>query len=262
MAYFNMEDPVVGGYTPDKVALRRALSLCYDVQREIRLVRRGQAIPAQSPIVPGTTGYDPAYRSEVSEYDPARAKALLDLFGYVDRDGDGWRELPDGRPLKLVMSTEPEQIYRLFNDLWRRSLAAVGIRCEFEIAQWPAHMKAALGGSLQMWMLGSSADVPDGQSALARLYGPESGQQNLARFNLPAFDKVYERMLALPDGPERDALFLKAKRLAVAYMPYKYQLHRFTNDLVQPWLLGYRRAVFWNEWWHMVDVDTAKRPKP
>ena len=73
MMYFNMEDPVVGGYTPDKVALRRALSLAYDVEREVRLVRRGQAVPAQSPILPGTTGYDPAFRSEMSEHSVARA---------------------------------------------------------------------------------------------------------------------------------------------------------------------------------------------
>ena len=259
MAYFNMQDPVVGGYTPEKVALRRALSLAYDVQREVRLVRRGQAVPAYSPLVPGTTGYDASFRSEMGEHSVARAKALLDLHGYIDRDGDGWRELPDGKPLKLTMSTEPEQIYRLFNDVWRRCLAAVGIRCDFEIALWPAHLKAALSGSLQMWMLGSSADVPDGQNALQRWYGPQSGQQNLARFKLPAFDALYERMQALPDGPERAALFLECKRLAVAYMPYKVLVHRVANELLHPWVLGYRRALFWQDWWHQVDVDPARR---
>ncbi len=259
MVYFNMEDPVLGGYTPDKVALRRALSLAYDVHREITQVRRGQAVAAQSPVLPGTTGYDPAFRSTMGEYSVPRAKALLDLHGYVDRDGDGWRELPDGRPLKLTMSTEPEQIYRLFNDVWRRCLADVGIRCEFEIAQWPSHMKAAMAGSLQMWMLGSSADVPDGQSALARWYGPQAGQQNLSRFKLPAFDAVYERLLALPDGPEREALFLAAKRLAAAYMPTKVLVHRIANELLHPWVSGYRRTPFWQEWWHRVDVDPALR---
>ena len=259
MMYFNMDDPVVGGYTPDKVALRRALSLAYDVQREVRLVRRGQAVPAQSPVLPGTTGYDPAFRSEMSEHSVVRAKALLDLHGYLDRNSDGWREMPDGTALRLVMSTEPEQIYRTFNDVWRRCLAAVGVRCDFEIAQWPSHMKSAQGGSLQMWMLGSSADVPDGQSALARWYGPQAGQQNLARFKLPAFDALYERMQALADGPEREALFLQCKRLAVAYMPYKVLVHRIANELLHPWVSGYRRTPFWQDWWHLVDIDPARR---
>ncbi len=99
MALFNMEHPLVGGYTPDKVALRRAIGLAYDMPNEIRLVRKGQSIPSQSPVSPLTSGYDPAFKSEMGEYNPARAKALLDAFGYVDRDGDGWRELPDGTPV-------------------------------------------------------------------------------------------------------------------------------------------------------------------
>lgn len=97
---FNMEDPVVGGMSPTKVALRRAISLAYDVKKEIRLARRGFAVPGQSPIVPGTTGYDPEFKSEMSDYDPARARALLDMYGYVDKDGDGWRDLPDGSTLR------------------------------------------------------------------------------------------------------------------------------------------------------------------
>ena len=48
LSYFDMDDPVVGGYTPEKVALRRAIALAVDVEQEIRVVRRGQAIPAQS----------------------------------------------------------------------------------------------------------------------------------------------------------------------------------------------------------------------
>ena len=259
MLYFNMQDPVVGGYTPDKVALRRALSLAYDVSREITLVRRGQAVLAQSPMLPGTSGYDPAFRSEMSTYDVPRAKALLDLYGYVDRDGDGWREQPDGTPLKLVMATEPSQIYRQFNEQWRRCMTAVGIRMDFEIAEWPAHLKAALAGSLQMWMLGSTADVPDGQSALQRWYGPQSGKQNLSRFQLPAFDAAYERLLALPDGPQRDALFLACKRWAAAHMPTKVLVHRVANELLHPWVIGYRRTPFWQDWWQWVDVDMAQR---
>ena len=60
------------------VALRRAISLAYDVRKEIQIARRGQAVPAQAPAMPGTSSYDPAFKSEMSDYDPARARALLD----------------------------------------------------------------------------------------------------------------------------------------------------------------------------------------
>ncbi len=260
MTYFNIEDPVVGGYTPEKVALRRAIGLGVDLNRQISVIYRGQGLAAQSTIAPHTTGYDPKFKSENGDFDPERAKALLDMYGYVDRDGDGWRELPDGQPLVLEMATQTSQFDRQYNELWKKDMQRIGVKISFKQAQWPEQLKAARAGKLQMWALGSSADTMDGQGALARLYGPEVGSQNLARFKNEEFDRIYRRMQELPDGAERDALFVQAKRLAVAYMPYKIQLHRYTNDVVQPWLLGFRRPVFWNEWWHMVDVDNSLRP--
>jgi ABC-type transport system substrate-binding protein len=259
LLYFNMEDPVVGGYTPDKVALRRAISLAYDVEREIRVLRRGQAVPAQSQVVPHTTGFDPNFKSENGDFDPARAKALLDLYGYVDRDGDGWRELPDGSPLMITRATQPEQIYRQFDELWKKNLEVIGIRTQFEVKQWPEHLKQARAGKLQVWSLGSSAASPDGQGAFQRLHGPQIGGQNLARFKLKAFDEIYDRMSQLPNGPERLELFRQAKMLAIAYAPYKALNHRISTDMWHPWVTGFRRPLFWQEWWHLIDVDPELR---
>ena len=97
MSVYNMDHPVIGGYAPDKVALRRAINLATNTPQEIRLARKNQAIPAQSPTMPNTIGFNADFRSENGEYDLPRAKALLDLYGYVDRDGDGWREQPNGQ---------------------------------------------------------------------------------------------------------------------------------------------------------------------
>lgn len=258
--YFNMEDPVVGGYSPDKVALRRAVSLAMDVEREIKTIRRGQAVPAQSVVMPHTVGYDPSFKSEAGDYDPARAKALLDLYGYVDRDGDGWRELPNGKPLLLEYATQPDQIYRQFDELFRKNMQAVGLRVRFIVGQWPEQSKQARAGKLMMWGLGSSATSPDGQTAFQRLHGPQSGAQNMARFKLPEFDAIYDRMDQIGDGPEREALFRQAKMLGVAYMPYKTTVHRISTDMWHPWVIGFRRPPFHNEWWHMVDIDLSKKP--
>ena len=261
MTVFNMDDPVVGGYTPDKIALRRAISLAIDVDREIRLVRRGQGIPAQSPVVPHTTGYEAQFKSSMGEFDPARAMALLDIHGYVDKDGDGWRELPDGSPLTLTRLTQPDNASRQLDEILQKNLAAIGLRIEFKAAKWPENLKSARGGKFQMWGVGSMADKPDAQSALQRLYGPATGGQNLSRFKLPAFDRIYERMQALPDGPERLALIHEAKRIAATYLPYRNHVHRLLTDMAHPWMIGYRRALFWQDWWHYVDVDMSQKPK-
>jgi ABC-type transport system substrate-binding protein len=260
MTYFNMEDPVVGGYAPEQVALRRALGLAIDLDREIVSARRAAAIPAQSMLTPNTTGYDDNYRSTNSEYSIGKARALLDTYGYLDRDGDGWRERPDGSPLVIAMATQPLARSRQLNEIWKKGWDAIGVKVEFKPAKWPENMKAARAGKLQMWGLGSLADVPDGQSALARVYGPQKGQQNLARFQNAEVDRLYEKMLVMPDGPERLAMFDRIKRIVNAYMPYKYHVHRIFTDLAQPWLVGYRRPLFWQEFWHMVDIDESKRP--
>ena len=260
LSFFNMEHPVVGGNEPHKVALRRAVWLAIDIDREVRLVYRGLAIPAQSIINPGTSGYNPAFKSENSEYNPARAKALLDLYGYVDRDGDGWREQPDGQPLLLEWASQPDSLSRQIDELTKKALDSIGIRVIFKPAKWPETLKAGRAGKLMAWRVGSSATVTDGQQILQRLYGPESGQANIARFRLPAFDAVFNRLTALPDGPEREAAFDEAKRIAIAYAPYKVHVHQYVDVLAQPWIEGYRRPLFWYDWWHLVDIAAARQP--
>ena len=122
MSYFGMEHPVVGGYTPDKVALRRALALAYDVEREIALVRRGQAIPAQSIIPPLLSGYDPELKTEMSEHNTGARQGAARPLRLRRPDGDGWRDLPDGSPLVLDYSSQPDQLSRQLQELWKKAM--------------------------------------------------------------------------------------------------------------------------------------------
>jgi ABC-type transport system substrate-binding protein len=255
MNFFYMEDPIVGGYALHQVALRRAIGLAHDGEAYIRQIFGGNGIPAQSTIAPHTSGYDPGYRSEMSTYDPARARALLDLHGYADRDGDGWRELPDGRPLRLRVATLGDQRSRSSNDLMRRNLAAVGLRVDFEVSTWPELLKKSRAGTLQMWGYAWSASSPDGGFFLGIAYGPNASEANDARFSLPAFDELFRRQLRLPDGPERAAVMREAQNLLAAYLPYKVLVHRVLTDLVQPWTQHYWRHPFMRDIWRFVDVD-------
>ena len=225
MHYFSMEDPVVGGYTPERVALRRAIALAYNGPADIRLLRNGMAVPAQSTLAPHTVGYDAEYRSDMSAYDPTRAQALLDVYGYVDRDGDGFRELPDGKALVLRIASLATQADRAANELWKRSLNAVGLRVEFEVSTWPELLKKTRTGALQIWGYSWAAQSPDAGFFLSIAYGPNGGDANDARFSLPAFDRLFEQQRRLPDGPQRLELMRQAKDLLVAYMPYKVHRH-------------------------------------
>ncbi len=255
MTYFNFDDPLVGGYTPEKVALRRAVGLARDGESAVRLQRNGQGFVAQSTVAPFTVGYEPAYRSEMSQYDPARARALLDLYGYLDRDGDGWREQPDGRPLTLRLASASSQRSRRANEAWRSDLAAVGLRIDFEIATWPDLLKKSRAGALMMWGYTWVSTTPDGGFYLGIAYGPNARTSNDAHFALPAFDALFRRQNVLPDGPQRLALMRDAKNLMVAYMPYKAHAHSITNDLLQPRVGGFRRHPFLRDLWRYTSVD-------
>lgn len=259
LSYFAMENPVVGGYTPERVALRRAIALAVDVEQEIRVVRRGQAIPAQSIVPPGLTGFDPAFRSEMSEFSRARAQALLDLYGY--RVGpDGWRTRPDGAPLVLEYATQPTDLDRQLITQWKKNMDAIRVHIVFRTAQWPANLKASRAGRLMMWGVGWS-DGPDGDTFLALGNGPDKGQANHARFDDPEFNALFLRERVLPDGPERLALMNRMKEILVAYMPYKVHAHRIWTDLAQPWLVGYDRNVFVRDFWSFVDIDLDEKAR-
>ena len=255
-SYFNMEDPTVGGYTPDKVALRRAISLAVDLDKEIRLVRKSQAVPSQGPVAPSTWGYDPTIKTEMSDYDPARAKALLDMYGYIDRDGDGWRDLPDGRPLVLEYATQPDLSSRQLIELWKKNMDAINVRIVFKNAKWPENLKQANAGKLMMWGVGWSASAPDGDTFLSLGDGGGKGQSNKSRFDLPAYNQAYALQKRLPNGPERQAVMNEAQRILVAYMPYKLHVHRIFTDFSQPWVIGYHRNVFLRDFWKWIDIDT------
>ena len=261
MFYFRMDHPVVGGYTPEKVALRRAISLAYNTAEEVRLARRGQAIIAQGPVMPNTRSYDPALRTDMGRFDRAAAIALLDMYGYTDKNGDGWRDMPDGSPLVLEYDTLGTSDYRELDEIFKRSLDAIGIRIKFRIGKWPEQLKASRAGKLMMWGYGLSASSPDSGGSLAMGYTKSLGQQNHSRFSLPAFDALYQKQSAMPDGPERDAVIREAVRLLVAYAPVKIRTHRIGTDLMQPWVIGYKRHPNAREFWRYVDIDTALVPR-
>ncbi len=263
-SYFGMKDPVVGGYTPEKVALRRAIIMGQDVDAEIRIPRKNQAIPAHSPIGPGAMGYDPDFRSAATEFNPAKAKALLDMFGYVDCDNDGWRDLPRKdasevcRPFSIEYASAPTASQKPLDENWKKNMDAIGINMVFKKAKWPDLLKESKAGKLQMWGLGWSAAVPDADSFFVMLYGPNGGQANHSRFSHPEFDKLYEQAKRLPDGPERNAIYREMNRIFLVYAPWRLGVHRIYTDLSQPWTIGFRRHPVMRDFWKYIDIDLPK----
>jgi ABC-type transport system substrate-binding protein len=256
--WMNMQDPVLGGYGKDKVALRRAIAMAYNSAEDIGLLKKGFAIKAQSPLPPNVLGHDPAYRSPVP-YDPALANALLDRYGYRQRDPDGFRRAPDGSRLTLAMHSEATVGGRLRDELWRKCLHSIGLRVVFKSDKKTEIIKASRLGTVQMFESNWIADFPDGDNFYQLLYGPNGGRANYARFNLPAYNTRYEQARVLADGPQRQKLYFEMNQLIHAYNPWVPLSHVISADIRQPWLKNYKRHPVEFTPWRYLDIDVAER---
>ncbi|MCU0969325.1 MAG: ABC transporter substrate-binding protein [Rubrivivax sp.] len=250
---FNLRDPVVGGLGPAQVALRRAIGLLFDSTRALAITAGGLGVPAQSAVPPGAAGYDPALVTEMGAPSPARARALLDLHGFVDRDGDGWRERPDGQPLRLELLSVGDLRQR--DELWQRWLGAAGLSLRVRTVQLDALYAALDSGRFTMAAATFGSGSPDADAFLGQGLSTNIGYFNDARFELAAFDALYARQLVLPDGPERVALVRQAARLLLAYVPYK--LHHWRRDVMldHPGLAMPPLRPYLYPWWSHVRGD-------
>jgi len=254
---FNMRDPVLGGFAKEKIALRRAIVMAYDPAAEIAIIRKGQGASLQMPIPPGVAGYSPSYRSGI-HYDPVAANKLLDQMGY-HRGTDGYRTLPDGKPLTIRYSSQTDTTARDFDELWKKSLDAIGVRMEVSKGKYSDQIKAGIGCQYQMWSYGWIADYPDGDNFAQLLYGPNINQSNIACYASPRYDALYEKSRQLADSPERTALFEQMARQFEADTPWRLRVAPYRSMLAQPRLIGYKvHPVLLGEWIY-VDVDVRPR---
>jgi ABC-type transport system substrate-binding protein len=258
--WMNMEDPLVGGYGKEKIALRRAISLSYNSAEDIALLKKGFAIKAESPLPPNVLGYDPAYRSPVP-YDPALANALLDRFGYGKRDKDGFRRQPNGQLLTLTMYSEATVSGRLRDELWRKCLNAIGLRVLFKSDKKSEIIKASRLGKVPMFESNWIADFPDGDNFYQLLYGPNADRANYSRFNLPAYNERYEKAHKLADGPARQQLYFEMNQLIHAYNPWVPLTQVISADIRQPWLKNYKRHPVEFTSWRYLDIDVVERER-
>ena len=251
---FNFRDPVIGGFTPEKLALRRAIIMAYDVREEIEVVRKGQAVQAHMPIPAGVVGHDPSYRT-INPYDPALANRLLDRFGYR-KGADGWRRMPDGKPLVLRQATQTSQIDRTYNELWKKAMDAIAVRIEFDSGKFGDNLKAAKACQLMMWGAAWIADYPDGDNFMQLLYGPNTGQSNNGCYESKSFDALYERARAMsPDLPERNRLFLEMTRQMEVDGAWSMHVSRERNQMIRPWVLGYKKHPILHAEWIYMDLE-------
>lgn len=223
---FNWLDPVVGkGSSPTQAErnrkLRQALSIAIKWEEHIAIFERGQGMPAQGPLPPSLFGYredgPAAFNSVVYRKGPDgkpvrrsidEAKQLLVEAGYPDG-----RDAVTGKPLVLnfdYQSAAPGT--KALLDWYTKQFAKIGIQLEVRATDYNRFQDKMSKGSIQIYFWGWLADYPDAENFLFMLYGPnakaltDGNGENNSNYQNPEFDKLYERLKFLEDGPQKQEI--------------------------------------------------------
>jgi ABC-type transport system substrate-binding protein len=252
--FFNLRDPVIGGYTPEKIALRRAIILGYDVDEEIRVTRKGQAIRAQQMVSPVIPGHDADYRSIV-RFSPLQANALLDQFGYK-KDARGYRMHPDGKPLVFSIHSLTSSDYRERDELWKKSMDRLGIRLKIKKDKFAELLKQGKTCSLSSFGLGW-VGASEAEFVMGLLSSKAIGQSNYACFENAEYDREFERLRILPDGPERTQVLRNLYRIMEVYGVLGLSSTRIRTRLSQTYVDGYRAHPLVTNGWQFMDIGAS-----
>lgn len=232
---FNMMDPVVGGRSPARRSLRKAMALAYDRGPLIDAIYRGQAQRAQFLLPPSVPGYDAKYRSPYDVSDLNKAKALLVKAGY-----------PEGKGLpELVLDAPTGAANRIQGEYFQRAMARIGIKVRVNLSSWPELLARARRKQGQIYAVSWVYDYPGAENGLALLYGPNASPgPNKSNYGNPAYDRLFDKYQATRPGKRRAALIKAMRRIFEEDAPWILGVHRHETRLLHPWVKNYRIHLF------------------
>ncbi|MFT4021344.1 MAG: ABC transporter substrate-binding protein, partial [Acinetobacter sp.] len=248
--YWNMKNPVVGGYSKDKIALRRAMSMAFDRSQYIKLMSNGDAKTLDYPIPYGVIGHDAHYKTSIP-YSVKAANLLLDRYNYKV-GANGWRTLPNGKPLVIEMNTLSDSRGQQQAELWKKTLDNIKIQMVSKSMPFADMLKAEKQCKTMFRPSAWYADYPDGDNFMQLFYGKNIHATNNSCFSLPEYDRLYAQSQKLAAGPERDLLYHKMTRLLEVYSAVRVISVRYRNVLTQPRVIGFKKSpVITSEWMYM-----------
>ena len=201
--------------------VRQAISHAIDKQELIDGVLLGLGQPANGPYVPGSWPHNPQVKDYA--FDPARAAALLEEAGWIDRDGDGVRER-DGKPLRFVILTNQGNDQRIkAGEIIQRRLAEVGMDVRLRVIEWASFLKEFIyPGKFDATLLGWTVPIdPDGYNVWhSSKTGP--GELNIIGFNNARVDALLEQGRRSLDQDRRQQIYWQLQEILAEEVPYTF----------------------------------------
>jgi ABC-type transport system substrate-binding protein len=255
--YWNMQNPIVGGLSKDKIALRRAMAMAFSADNYINILQKGDSQKLQAPIPSGVVGYDPNYRSSIP-YSVKAANLLLDRYHYKVA-ADGWRTQPNGKPLVIEMTLSGNNLRSQQQaEFWKKTLDSIQIRMTTKSMPFAEALKLEKQCKTMFKASAWIADYPDADNFMQLFYGKNIKITNNGCVKIPEYDHLYEQAQKMIPSPERDAIYAKMSRLLEVYMPVQVIGARYRNILAQPRVIGFKKHPILPAEWMYIDIDLKK----
>ena len=267
---FNMLDPVVGGTSEEARKLRLALSIAIDEEEFISVFLNGRGSPAMHPVPPGIFGHEPG-ESGINPmvYDwvngaPVRksvevARKLLAEAGYP-----GGRDAQTGAPLVIHLDTTSSGMGQKSYVNWlTKQLRKIDLQLVVRDSDWNRLQDKLRKGNAQMFFLGWNADYPDPENFYFLLYGPQgrvaTQGENATNYQNAEFDRLFEAMKVMPNGPERLNIIRKMNRILQHDAPWIWGFHQKAFVLQHGWLKNRKPGAIVRNTLKYQRIDTALR---
>ena len=267
---FNMLDPVVGGYSENASKLRRAIAIAMDYEEYISIFTNGRGVPAQGAIPPGIYGFEEG-QAGINPYvydwvngEPRRkgldeAKRLLAEAGFPNG-----ADAATGKPLVMyldVTASGPDSKSQL--NWYRKQFAKLGIQLVLRTTDYNQFQQKMAAGNAQIFMWGWNADYPDPENFFFLMYGPNakvgSGGENAANYKNEEFDRLFERMRNMDDGPERMDLIRQMNEIVRHDSPWLFGFHPKSFSLHHDWYRNLEPNLMANNELKYQRIDAARR---
>ena len=267
---FNMLDPLVGGSSERARRLRQAISIAVDFEEFISIFLNGRGVAAQGPVPPGIFGHREGregvnsvvydwVRNRPTRKPLSEARALLAEAGYaegVDQE--------TGKPLVInfdTTATGPDDKARL--DWVRKQFRKLNIDLVIRATDYNRFQDKMLKGVAQVYMWGWNADYPDPENFLFLLYGPNAkvgaSGENASNYHNPEFDRLFDRMKDMPNGPQRQKTIDRMVALVRHDAPWIWGFHAKAFSLHHAWLHNVKPNLMANNTLKYWRIDPGSR---
>jgi peptide/nickel transport system substrate-binding protein len=204
LIFLNLNNPTVGFLQDANV--RRALMLGVNRTVIVSHILKGQAIIADSPILPGSW----AYYEEIERfpYDPEAAIQILNKEGYIFTAGSTVRS-KDGQPLTFTLVHPDNAIHTQIAQAIQSDWALIGVQINLQAVSYDALVNDYLTTRNYEAALGdiNTSRTPDPDPYLFWHQAEATGGQNYSQWNNRAASEYLEQARVTADTTMRARLY-------------------------------------------------------